>query len=62
MFLSFEIMWLPWVSGVLALAGNACPIKCKLHAKNAIRKYLLKSGQIEAVLFRNQTTKRHNFE
>jgi len=25
MFLSFEIMWLPWVSGVLALAGNACP-------------------------------------
>ncbi|MEK9990522.1 MAG: hypothetical protein VW642_12390, partial [Halieaceae bacterium] len=37
MFLSFEIMWLPWVSGVLAPAGNACPISCNSHAKIAIQ-------------------------
>jgi len=62
MFLSFEIMWLPWVSGVLALAGNACRIKCKLHANIAKRKYWLKSGQMKATISQNQTTKRHIFE
>jgi len=32
MFLSFEIMWLPWVSGVLAGASKPSPVNanCKL--------------------------------